>query len=128
MSVITFNLRPTIVQLRVARGAALLDVQRPGWEDEIDLSYLNLGDPDRCVLGQTYGGYRNGLQNLFKSQFSPFVVHPDAVAHGFEHDDQASYNALFYAWAMLIKERQEKTEQHMLKHLRAAGVKEPVLV
>jgi hypothetical protein len=42
---------------RVARGAAWLDEQRPGWVDEIDLHDLALASPCRCILGQIFGDF-----------------------------------------------------------------------
>jgi hypothetical protein len=39
---------------RVTLGAALLDRERPGWRDEINLDVLNLADTGDCVLGQLF--------------------------------------------------------------------------
>ena len=39
----------------VAKGAALLDRILPGWEDVVDISKLEMGDPALCMLGQTFG-------------------------------------------------------------------------
>jgi hypothetical protein len=58
---------------RVAAGATLLDRERPGWWNEIDLDRLDLDDCRRCTLGQIYGasdegysgfGYGMGLRRL----------------------------------------------------------------
>ncbi len=47
---------------RVARGAALLDEKRPGWDARIDLAGLDLEDCELCVVGQLFGpGYGRGL-------------------------------------------------------------------
>jgi hypothetical protein len=40
----------------VARGAELLDATRPGWAGKLNLDKLELEIPNRCVLGQLYGG------------------------------------------------------------------------
>lgn len=40
--------------VRVARGAALLDEKRPGWFNEIDLDDLMLASGRQCVLGQLF--------------------------------------------------------------------------
>ena len=45
----------TEIKKRVARGAALLDEKRPGWEAMIDLSSLDISDPYKCILGQSGG-------------------------------------------------------------------------
>ena len=42
---------------RVARGAAHLDVVRPGWHDRIDVGTLELSSCIRCVVGQLGNGY-----------------------------------------------------------------------
>jgi hypothetical protein len=41
---------------RVARGAAHLDIIKPGWHARIDTGTLTLWDPCGCVLGQLNGG------------------------------------------------------------------------
>lgn len=38
----------------VAKGAALLDEQMPGWASQIDLNRLQLSDSTHCVLGQLF--------------------------------------------------------------------------
>jgi len=40
---------------RVAKGAALLDEKRPGWDAAIDLAALDLGSCHLCVVGQLFG-------------------------------------------------------------------------
>jgi hypothetical protein len=49
---------------RVRGGANLLDYHRPGWEREIDIEHLDMGDTDFCVLGQLYGDYESGCDAL----------------------------------------------------------------
>lgn len=46
---------------RVAAGAAFLDEREPGWVDRIDPRRLDIADCSRCVLGQLFGAYVNGL-------------------------------------------------------------------
>jgi hypothetical protein len=49
----------------VARGVELLDEAGPaGWREVIDLGLLNLSSGRLCVLGQLYGSYQDGLQEL----------------------------------------------------------------
>lgn len=38
----------------VNRGATLLDRERPGWHQEIDLEMFNMRNSCRCVVGQLY--------------------------------------------------------------------------
>lgn len=47
-------LRPWTAEEAVARGAALLDEQQPGWWDHVDLGILDINDWTRCVLAQVY--------------------------------------------------------------------------
>lgn len=42
----------TIAEDRVQTGARMLDEQAPGWDALIDLTVLDLGSPQYCVLGQ----------------------------------------------------------------------------
>lgn len=44
------------VKERVERGAAWLDTKYPGWHTKIDLSILDMGNCNMCVLGQVYTG------------------------------------------------------------------------
>lgn len=39
---------------RVTRGAAWLDEIEPGWERKLDLSTLDINDPNQCVCGQVF--------------------------------------------------------------------------
>ena len=48
----------------VKRGVKALDKGRPGWEKEIDLTRLDLSEPNVCMLGQLYGNYTRGLNAL----------------------------------------------------------------
>ena len=41
---------------RVARGAARLDMLKPGWYNRIDVGTLTLHDGCGCVIGQLAGG------------------------------------------------------------------------
>ncbi len=49
----------------VKRGAVLLDKERPGWRDEINLSTLDLADGCFCILGQVFGYYSDGVWAVF---------------------------------------------------------------
>lgn len=46
-------------EARAARGAALLDWEKPGWEDRVYLHRLNMRLCNSCVLGQLYGDFRD---------------------------------------------------------------------
>ena len=97
---------------QVKRGRALLDKERPGWREEIDLSQLELSLGCLCVLGQVFGHYNSGV-------FALWNVNPDAynddvwvasdafqaaVAHGFtipfdgKGNEADEWQALQEAW------------------------------
>lgn len=86
----------TDIDERVQRGAALLDQVRPGWHTRIDITRLNLGSCDRCVLGQEYGDFTHGALALFTDP-------GDVIAYGFDGDGE--HTELTLAWLDLINER-----------------------
>jgi len=49
---------------KVALGAKALDDLRPGWFREVDIKTLDMTDGAKCVLGQLYDFYGNGLKEL----------------------------------------------------------------
>ena len=50
---------------QIARGVELLNRERPGWLQKIDLDTLNMENPLCCVLGQVDGGYwKSSLQDF----------------------------------------------------------------
>jgi hypothetical protein len=85
---------------RVERGAALLDRARPGWEREVSLDRLAMSSCNRCILGQVYGDYVDGLVslNLFGA----------AAEYGFSFDSRDTFidsADLADAWHALIRRR-----------------------
>ena len=91
----------------VARGAAWLDQEFPGWERQIDLSILDICDPSACVCGQVVPqemvdayALTQGAPPAYFTGYS-IVAHEETPtsAYGFaggEHTDH---------WVALIKER-----------------------
>ena len=50
----------------IEEAAIMLDRVKPGWENKIDVERLNMGEYDRCILGQLYDGhYNEGIKELF---------------------------------------------------------------
>lgn len=88
---------------RVARGAALLDVERPGWVDSIDLVTLNISSEARCVLGQVFGDFEHGMDVL--------GVETTLHRHGFDgrtgNDYFASCERLTNEWLRVITARRK---------------------
>lgn len=42
---------------RIAEGVKLLNQERPGWLEKIDLGELDMGNPLCCIIGQVDGDY-----------------------------------------------------------------------
>ena len=42
---------------RIAEGVKLLNQERPGWLDKVDLGELDMGNPLCCIIGQVDGDY-----------------------------------------------------------------------
>lgn len=103
------------------KGAALLDAfGPPGWRELVDLSLLDIEDLSECVLGQVYGGYFEGRDQLFAAArlTGPWPwrgLFSLAAEHGFtarvddlpDNDDgeafEARYDALTRAWREIIR-------------------------
>lgn len=88
-------------EARVASGAALLDQDKPGWVDEIDLKSLDLRSGRYCVLGQLYGSYSLGMRILPRTDTV-------GVNYGFIGDYSVTEHELSLAWASLILNRREQ--------------------
>jgi hypothetical protein len=97
---------------RVAKGAALLDEKRPGWERLIDLDILDIENGHCCVTAQLSGtnAWYAGQQQLGLTTGDDGTY----VAHGFnaeadgepDSDAQAvAYDTLNTLWKDLISKR-----------------------
>lgn len=87
-------------QARVAKGAALLDTQRPGWAQKINPETFQISSCTNCVLGQLYGGFGEGCTRTF-----PGASSWEAQSHGFVDFFANSYGELQEAWLEAIAER-----------------------
>jgi len=99
---------------RVAKGVALLDEKRPGWEREIDLGILDIENGDRCVTAQLSGENRwyTGMDQLELTEGNDgtYVAHgfnaEDASPEGVEgYDQYAAYETLNRLWREVIEGR-----------------------
>jgi|SRR5262252_3231751 len=109
---------------RVKRGAKLLDsVAGSDWYWNVNLNTLKLEDCYKCVLGQLYGDFRDGIIQ---------VAHPDdEIRCGFnikcdlfwsEEEEEQSYKWLTDLWkAQIIKRREEDTGMNI-------GEEQPAIV
>lgn len=50
---------------RVARGAKLLDTERPGWYTQIDQRKLDMESCGWCTLGQLFMSFIGGVEKLW---------------------------------------------------------------
>jgi hypothetical protein len=76
------------IQERVAKGAALLDVEHPRWAAEIAVEDLRMASCDACVLGQIYGRYSRGVRRLdLNDTPSGGFIGGRAADHGFTLTD-----------------------------------------
>jgi len=83
------------------RGAQLLDKRVPGWAQRINLPALDMNSCNDCVLGQLYGDYGVGVDELGLTQ--PALIGFDLGA------GNCDYPALDAAWTTEIMARREAT-------------------
>lgn len=100
--------RKRSIETRVQKGMQLLDKNRPGWDQHIDLAVLDIARGDRCALGQTYGAYYFGIQALG-------LTLGESRDHGFHSASYAlypqidrEYEVLTAEWRHQIKTRQKE--------------------
>lgn len=105
---------PKLETLRAKIGATILDVFRPGWADEIDLDRLDLADCYSCVLGQMFGEYGEGADQLFAMRADEDEIERAAYEAGFTADPvtalrrggrRLNYGNLTKAWRREIEKR-----------------------
>jgi hypothetical protein len=98
---------------RVRRGAELLDRRRPDWAREIAPDRLAMDSCYECILGQIFGWFWDGADELFPlTPENQFCV-MGAIDHGFYADLKAhnhvEYPALAELWRREIRSRLEPT-------------------
>jgi hypothetical protein len=86
----------------IARGAALLDQQFPGWDEHIDVERLDMLECADCIFGQFFGSYDDGVRT-----FPQFVrSNNERYSHGFSlktnSENDPRWNELRDAWVRLI--------------------------
>jgi hypothetical protein len=89
---------------RVRKGAELLDEHRPGWQDTVSTSILDVKDPACCVVTQSFDpgvGFARGTDEL------GLWSHDCIVEHGFDLHavDPISYDELAELWQRAIHRR-----------------------
>jgi hypothetical protein len=104
------------VRARVAQGAAVLDHVAPTWWQAVDVENLAMWTNKRCMLGQVFGGFAEGLDAV--QRFAPMCGEDwgGAVTFGFavavtDVDELSSaavrdiYELLGAAWKVAIADR-----------------------
>ena len=108
----------------VKRGVKALDKGRPGWEEEIDLTQLDLSSPSFCMLGQIYGDFSYGCSALSEAaRLAKEIEVGDLdgpARYGFEWPEAANsegsgvgyvqpyYSLLTELWTTVIEQRRQK--------------------
>lgn len=88
---------------RVAKGAAWLDENKPGWAQILEHQRIQMANCHRCVLGRLYGQYSTGRKQLGLAR--------DSQDYGFyvdtwdEGEAKAHYAMLHDCWIKAIAER-----------------------
>ncbi len=87
------------VQERVDKGVQLLDFKCPGWRKKVYASKLDMSDILNCVLGQIFGYYYDGLNELELSD-NPEELCDSPRHFGFNASsgDEAEYLELKREW------------------------------
>lgn len=96
--------KPQTVAERVANGVKLLDAKIGCWVDLVDLDELSLASSYSCVIGQLYGDFGEGVQQLGitrKAQRLGFEVDLD----GWNEPFGVAYRELDTEWRRVILER-----------------------
>jgi hypothetical protein len=100
---------PAAIRERVTRGAEMLDRLCCGWAGMIDLRIFDFSRCSRCVLGQIYGEYSDGLKSIGFDLKTNHKTETDAD-YGFDRyriEDWDVMNQLAAAWRDAIRERLE---------------------
>lgn len=87
------------IQSRIDRGVKLLDEKAPGWVYKVRISDLDVSDAARCVLGQVFDDYVDGLDALgLRSE--------GGARYGFDWSSSyRQFPVLTERWKSVIRER-----------------------
>lgn len=89
------------MEKEVRRGIALLNEKQPGWSDRIEREHLRMSNTDDCVLGQLYGDYYDGVDEL--------EISGQEYEYGFDlkRYDVGEWEDLRNTWLTLMPKRAE---------------------
>jgi hypothetical protein len=111
------------VATRVARGVALLDEHKPGWERLIDLSQFDISRTDSCILGQLYRdeggdvGFYNGLDVL---GLNTSGAGADGGFDNYPDREQDQFPVLQKEWVRVIDNKRSDQFHAMVRDLDVA--------
>lgn len=92
--------------LRVSRGAKLLDSLVPGWAHWIDPGLLKIESCTSCVLGQIFGSYMVGYREVVLPQLQPSTYFGFDITIGESRGlRRKNYQELTEAWLRAIADR-----------------------
>lgn len=100
-------------EVKVASGAAMLDHVKTGWFREVNPALINSVDGEDSVLGQLYGSYWVGVDELRLST-------PSEYDYGFRADDVQAIDRIIEAWKSEIKVRASRTRTGRTKKTKVA--------
>jgi hypothetical protein len=91
---------------RVSAGINLLDREVPDWDRRVNVDTLRLSSCERCVLGQLYGTWGDGLDELDLWDGDDEGA-ADSAALGFSlyEGEAGRYGELTDAWVAAIRDR-----------------------
>lgn len=93
---------------RAERGALFLDEHRPGWAQKIRLGELDLRSNRKCVLGQLFGTFHDGL-----SAYRHLGLNPKKLGFTLSRDYfRESWQPLTLAWRDEVERRQKQQQQN----------------
>lgn len=109
------------IEERVARGAAFLDVARPGWRDDITPAALSLASGCKCILGQIFGDVARRDESGYSHAVLEFGRGSEewAIERGFQAAPDLALEDKLY-WKAAVAEYAELE----LEWYRAIGVPE----
>jgi hypothetical protein len=104
---------PAAIRERVTRGAEMLDRLCCGWAGKIDLRVFDLSSCCRCVLGQIFGNFPDGIESIgLANGLDLDTIHKtetnaDNGFDKYEFEDWDVMDHLTAAWRDAIRERLE---------------------
>lgn len=85
---------------QISAGMKMLDYAKPNWRKDLDLDVLCMSDMRRCVLGQLYGDFSDGV--FYLSGLSGLEKWEWAQGFGFDAPFLAGYVTLTAEWKAAI--------------------------